>query len=40
VSTGSLNETGDDLRPWLLGAQGLALVVALVLAAPTRRRTR
>lgn len=30
----------DPWRPWLLGAQGLALATVLVLAAPTRRRPR
>jgi GT2 family glycosyltransferase len=30
----------DPWRPWLLGAQGLAVAAVLVLAAPTRRRTR
>ena len=31
---------GDPLRPWLLLLQGVAVVVALVLAAPTRRSRR
>ncbi|MGZ5416512.1 MAG: glycosyltransferase [Nocardioides sp.] len=30
----------SSLRPWLLGLQGLAIVVAAVLAAPTRTVTR
>jgi hypothetical protein len=30
----------DPLRPWLLGLQGLAIVVVAVLAAPTRRVRR
>jgi hypothetical protein len=39
-STDSLSDAGSDLRPWLLGAQALALAVALVQAAPTRKATR
>ena len=36
----SLDTAPDDLRPWLLGLQGLALLVAAVLAAPTRKVAR
>jgi hypothetical protein len=31
---------GDPLRPWLLGLQGIAVVVVAVLAAPTRKVVR
>jgi len=36
----ALDRSGSDARPWLLGAQALALVVAAVQAAPTRRVAR
>jgi hypothetical protein len=35
-----LDRTGDPARPWLLAAQGLAVLVAAVLAAPSRREGR
>lgn len=35
-----LRETADAARPWLLAAQGAALIGAVVLAAPTRRPHR
>ena len=36
----SLVAEPSSLRPWLLGLQGLAVLVAAVLAAPTRKVTR
>ena len=36
----SLVAEPSSLRPWLLGLQGLAILVAAVLAAPTRKVTR
>ena len=35
-----LSRTDDRLRPWLLAVQGLAIVVVVVLAAPSRRGRR
>ncbi len=35
-----LRDAGDPARPWLLVVQGLAVVAALVLAAPSGRRAR
>ena len=36
--TGADRPSGSDpLRPWLLGLQGLAILVVAVLAAPTRK---
>jgi hypothetical protein len=36
----ALVRDGDPLRPWLLGLQGIAVVVVAVLAAPTRKVVR
>jgi hypothetical protein len=35
-----LSRADDRLRPWLLAVQGLAIVVVVVLAAPSRRGRR
>ena len=35
-----LSRNPDGLRPWLLGLQGLAVLVVVVLAVPTRRSRR
>ncbi len=39
-SDAALEPVESSLRPWLLGVQALAILVALVLAAPTRKVTR
>jgi hypothetical protein len=37
---GELSRDSDPSRPWLLAVQGLAVLVVVVLAAPSRRRHR
>jgi hypothetical protein len=39
-SQADIHEQPDPMRPWLLAVQGLAIVVVVVLAAPTRRPRR
>ena len=40
ASDEDLRRRPDELRPWLLAVQGLALLVVVVLAAPTRKGRR